>query len=765
MLLPGQSHEYDIGSEMKFDNVDTEFEFTLAGDTATKDKDYSLSPAGQLVFLERGVYQITMRNSAVQSENNGALKGEAIVTTEELIVAPAGLELLWSGSESGNAGFWTNDLSTHISNWLYYDNDIWYLDTDLVTFGADGFKTVNIESSGVNPGVMTIASGGYQFSGGAITAQAILMGAPNSDAEVLLESGFNLSDSLLVTGGKLVLESDEAHLAEEVAVIGGSLIVGKSAGSQAYLTAANGVMVAIDGRLGGHGQIYGDVKVGAGGTLSPGNSIGTTSINGDLTLLDGGFLDVEVDANKPGNRDSSDPGTSDRVLVSGLATLAGTLRVLTNEVGGALADYAAQGREWLILQATGGLNGEFEEAYSDMAFLIPQLFYDTLNSKVWLSFIQRTSVAPFASAYNELAVANALASLDQSGPVWKGLMNTHISNLLASLNSLSGEIYPTLKNALYHQDLSFIRTLTSRVSRIAAAASGQGGELLASLAPKVGVVRDNNFWATVEGSYLTLKGDGNAGKAELYGPEASLGYDRALPNGWIAGLAMKLADKKLKVDSRDSKVDVQTLAFALYGGKEIPLGPGDLRILLVGEYSHHDLESERTAIVGNNSQRLKGDFHASSYLAWLEAAYRLKVAGDNTVEPFVAVGYHHLKTNSFTERGGAAALRQRGEKWNHTLASLGLRSKIKVSDRVAINLEAGYRHSFGKKYPENLTAFASGGAPFRVRGVPISRDEFQVATGLSFAINDQVSLALDYQGDFGSQAQSHVGGLTLKVAW
>ncbi|MDR1873053.1 MAG: autotransporter domain-containing protein [Deltaproteobacteria bacterium] len=760
VLLPNQV--YSLNSEKTFNGVDTVFTLTLDSNAATNGAEYSLNSSGDLVFNERGVYQITMRNTEIH--DNGFGSSLATVVTKDLEVAPAGSEIIWAGNDSVNLGVWTENASTHINNWLNYGSDIWSLATDKVTFDGNGVRTVDVDSLGVNPGTMTIAAGGYQFSGGAITGQTLVMKAAD-DTPVVINNLAVFSDGVSVLSGKLVLESSSVQANQAVEVNGGSLIVGGSAGSPTVLTAINDIHVANTGKLGGHGRIIGDVFIGPNGVLSPGNSIGITTITGDLTHDSGSFFDVEVDVNNPGDRLTNSYGVSDRVLVSGIASLAGALRVLTSEVGGSVADYVASGKEWLIIQANGGLSGEFERVTSDMAFLLPRLFYDPVNFEVWLSFVQGSYFSDYTTTYNQLAVSDAIETLNRSGDLYNILLTTKAGMVQKSLNSLSGEIYPTLKNALFHQDLSFVRTLSSRVSRSLAAASGEGQELLASLSPMVGVVRDNHFWATLEGSYLTLKDDGNAGKAELTGPEVSLGYDRNFPNGWFTGLAMKFADKRLKVDSRDSKADIKTLSFALYGGKEIPLGPGDLRILLLGELNRHDLDSERTALVGNNHQRLKADFHAYSYLAWLEGAYRLNLTADNTLEPFLAVGWRNLRLNSFRERGGNAALRHRGENWNHTLGSVGLRSLIKATDKLAVNLEAGYRHSFGKKYPESLLAFSDGGEPFRVRGVTLSRDEFQVATGLSYAIRDNVNLSLDYQGDFGSKAQSHVGGLSLKVSW
>ncbi|MDR0535950.1 MAG: autotransporter domain-containing protein [Puniceicoccales bacterium] len=78
------------------------------------------------------------------------------------------------------------------------------------------------------------------------------------------------------------------------------------------------------GTLGGNFTVTGDLVVDAGGTLAPGNSIGTVGTLGNLVLNAGGLLDIEIE------------GTSrDRILVGGKIVLnGGTIRLtgLTRDI-------------------------------------------------------------------------------------------------------------------------------------------------------------------------------------------------------------------------------------------------------------------------------------------------------------------------------------------------------------------------------------------------------------------------------------------------
>jgi autotransporter-associated beta strand protein len=115
----------------------------------------------------------------------------------------------------------------------------------------------------------------------------------------------------------------------------GTLIVNGSIAASSLLTVNPG------GIVGGIGFLPSTVI--AGGTLSPGNSIGTINVVGDLTFTPGSFYSVEVDRT-----------TSDLTNVTGQATLAGTVQV--SSPTGAYKFNSP----YTILSAVGGLVGQFD---------------------------------------------------------------------------------------------------------------------------------------------------------------------------------------------------------------------------------------------------------------------------------------------------------------------------------------------------------------------------------------------------------------------
>ncbi len=134
-----------------------------------------------------------------------------------------------------------------------------------------------------------------------------------------------ISDGTAATGiekdgnGTLTLGAVNANTGP-TAVTAGALLVNGATGA--------GTVTVSGGLLGGTGTINGQVNVGAGGTLSPGASLGTLTLSSNLTLAGNTFIEVNA-------------STGARDQVAGLTSVAygGTLTV--SNVSGSLAPGAS----------------------------------------------------------------------------------------------------------------------------------------------------------------------------------------------------------------------------------------------------------------------------------------------------------------------------------------------------------------------------------------------------------------------------------------
>ena len=128
------------------------------------------------------------------------------------------------------------------------------------------------------------------------------------------------------------------------------------------------VTVQRQGVLGGNGSI-GALRVARGGTVAPGNSIGTLNVDGDVTFDEGSRYAVEV----------APDGRSDRIASSRAITInGGEVAVSLENSANLLSQSEVQslaGRQYNILTATQGVSGAFTSALPSYAFTGTTLGY------------------------------------------------------------------------------------------------------------------------------------------------------------------------------------------------------------------------------------------------------------------------------------------------------------------------------------------------------------------------------------------------------
>jgi len=121
------------------------------------------------------------------------------------------------------------------------------------------------------------------------------------------------------------------------------------------------VTVSQSGVVGGSGRI-GSLSANSGGTVAPGNSIGTLNVAGNVNFEPGSTYAVELS-----------PTSSDRIVAGGTATLnGGTVTLALENSPTLLSATQAQsliGRQYNILQAAGGVTGSFAAVVPNYLFV------------------------------------------------------------------------------------------------------------------------------------------------------------------------------------------------------------------------------------------------------------------------------------------------------------------------------------------------------------------------------------------------------------
>ncbi len=119
--------------------------------------------------------------------------------------------------------------------------------------------------------------------------------------------------------GTAIFSANNTFTGGSFTVAAGTMLVNGAIGG-------GGLTVQAGASLGGMGSIIPAVTVDAGATLTPGNSVGTLTVNGNLVFADGAGYDWEYN-----------PTSSDLVVVNGTLTLGDTASIQVTGLDGALA--------------------------------------------------------------------------------------------------------------------------------------------------------------------------------------------------------------------------------------------------------------------------------------------------------------------------------------------------------------------------------------------------------------------------------------------
>lgn len=586
-------------------------------------------------------------------------------------------------------------------------------------------------------GTLTLTAENSYEGGTSIDAGATLRlgsgGAAGSITGDVLNDGtlaFNRSDSIGFAGafsgtgdirqtgpGFVNLTGDSSGFAGATTVEAGTLAVnGKLGGTLEILAGA---------RLQGMGTV-GTTTVS--GTIAPGNSIGTLHVAGDIQFDPDSIYEVEA----------NEDGETDSIVATGEATLlGGTVRVLAG------TGTYAPATTYTILTANGGILGDgFETVTSNLAFLDPTLSYDLSN--VYLTLTRNNiDFAAVGSTPNQRATGGGAESLGYGNPVYDALLDLSGEQARYAYDQLSGEIHASARTA-FIEDSRFVRDAALARLRLA-----QDGPAAANSDPKAAAATDRfAFWARGFGARGHVDGDGNAARLDR-----SIGGFLTGADGFVDATAGRLgllagySHTEFDVDDRNASGSSDDYHLGIYGGTRW----GGLALRGGAAYTWHQVSTERAVAFAGYADAVEASYDAATAQVFAELGYAVPV-GTATVEPFANLAYVHVRSDGFSETGGAAALAGAGASTGTSFTTLGLRASGAIA-LGSVNATArglvGWQHAFGDVTPVGSLAFA-GGDVFAIAGVPVTRDAALIEGGLDVALSPRATLGISYAGQIGS---------------
>lgn len=520
---------------------------------------------------------------------------------------------------------------------------------------------------------------------------------------------------------------------------------------------ANSSVTVAGGTLGGNGSV-GTTTVKAGATIAPGNSIGTLTVSGNLTLAPGSTFAAEL----------GDSGSSDRIVVSGTATVTGSNVSIT-----AIDPQASyrQGQRYTLVTAAGGIDGSFAGVTSFSPFLAIGLDPRTGEAAITVS---AKSFGTAAETRNQLATTLALDSLPQVGgtlALYNSLLILDAASARAAFYQLSGEIHASAQTVLVEESAA---TRLAAIDRLRSAFGTVGSAPMATmsygftadLAPAVKgpmpVPRTDRFavWGQGYGSWGRIDGDRNAASLTRSTGGLMLGADMAVFDSLRIGVLAGYSHSEFDSNGRLSSGDSDNYHLGLYGGGQW----GALGLRAGASYTWHDVSTRRAVAFAGFNDSLRADYDAGTAQVFGEIGYRFDV-GRIALEPFAGLAYVNLQTDGFREIGGAAALSGRGDRTSVGYSTLGLRASTSFALQgmdLTLRGALAWRHAFGDVDPAATLAF-SGGNAFSISGLPIAKNAALVEAGLDLAISKNTTLGISYNGQLASDAQDHAFKANLAV--
>lgn len=458
------------------------------------------------------------------------------------------------------------------------------------------------------------------------------------------------------------------------------------------------------GRLGGVGTI-GNLTVNAGALVNPGDGIGTLSIEGALRFATGSVLQVDVAAD----------GDADLLRVDGIARIdGGSVQAVAGP-----GTFAYESR-YTLIEASGGLSGQFDSVSSDLAFFSAALQYDA-NHAFLLLQRNATAFADTARTFNQRALATTFDQVQAAGPqpllgMIDAFAAASVAQVGSGLEAVSGDAAAQSAALRLGWEQRHFERMLDRLGANAGAPSAASSQ---------------GVWVRGEADSGSLA-DRNAGDADYDSAGLSMGYEQTLGTHWLAGVSLGWARLDGDVSSRAADLREDSVRVSAYGAYDA----GALRVTSVAGIGFGESRIERDVRVGAvEFGRSRGETDNATYMAAVQASYTFSPREALAIAPLAALDVAHLDRDGFAERdAGQTSLHY------HRLQHTSVRSRLGFAAHAVATLgdarlqprvKLAWQHEYRDRALDQGAAFvAMPEQPFVVRSARRSRNQAVIGVGL-----------------------------------
>lgn len=422
----------------------------------------------------------------------------------------------------------------------------------------------------------------------------------------------------------------------------------------------------------------------------------------------------------------------------------------TASLGGAQLHIAAMPGNYAtrtehVLVNAGKIDGQFGAVTSSLAFMTPSITHN--ETQALLTYARNSrAIEETVESPNEKALARSVDTPEaaEANSSVRALLGSNMADASAAIEQLTASQHAHLAKAT--------RDSASPVSASMLSAMRQLSGSAVNNAPQIAARNDK--------SRVWIQALGNSGRVDSHFDDPLkhstqglvLGADWRLAEQWHVGVLGGRSETKLDARQFDGRLDSWHLG--VYAVRQD--GPFALR--LGATHASHDATTKRRVSFNGFSDRLKGRHDASTQHAFVETGINVG-RGSLTVEPFVNLGYQRYERDSYTEKGGDAALKVRGQSQDNFSSTFGLRvAKLNVLDngmQLTPRLSAGWKHTYGDLQSDTQQQLVKGGKRFEVSANAGDRSLLALDAGVDLALSSQQTVGLALTSETGSDTRNY----------
>lgn len=624
--------------------------------------------------------------------------------------------------------------------------------------------------------------GGFTKTGDGILS---VSGRTNAAGNVLAQLGTLAVDgTLTVASGSRLDIAQPATLAGFGTVVGNTVIAGTlSPGKMANVSdlVANNVVAA--------------------GTVLNGNSVGSLTFNGNVTLTSTATTRIDIDGSLivPGG-----PGTYDKIYVTGAGNVfyaAGTLTPVLRGSVGTVSNYTpAIGTEFAFVQAVNGAsttgtfanlvqptdglptNGRFDLIYkpTSITLVVTPVSFGTIVSTDRLTSTSR-SVARIVDT--ERVASGVMPSSSEKG-LYDALYGLDTeAQLDKALDQLGGPGQPAIASASLQAFAGFLGAIGDRQGTLAfGGEQGQNGtaqafalsydgrnmmnaeansamNAFASAVPAERVQSGWSVWGQGFGRNSRVGDSGDLSGSKATSAGFTVGLDRWFSNSVIAGGAFGYA--RTTATATDIKGTSDTYAGAAYASWMPGAAVFDVRVAA----GPSQMTSTRQIVL--SSSALQGSGNGIGVGTSIEAGYRFALTPDVTLKPFAGLSYQVLRRDGYSESQQPIGLTYAAQTYDKLTSSVGaaLSARVRVLDGTTLMPELKVGWGYDLRDTTLVSQAALLDEAFLVDAAAPGRHAALVGAKVSGWRTDSFRLYAAYNGEYRSNATSHQVSAGARFSW